>query len=213
MHTIYIVPDSKIQKILDWLSPLNMYQKQQDTLSRRHGTTGSWLLNDSLFRDRIDSDDSHRTLWCPGDRKCCSCSVYFNTNRYPSGDWEDCHHVCTVWREPLLFYTCSWNHRSVVIDYLINNNADKVTKIAYLYCDYKDQAAQTAPNLIACLARQIIGCPEALPQQLVEMHKELKHQKQRPSFDVLKKLLIALCNQYDRTLESKSKLATTERWL
>lgn len=76
MHTIHIVPDSMIQEVLDWLSPLNMYQKQQDTLSRRHGTTGSWLLNDSAFRDWIDSDDSQRTLWCPGDRKCSSCSVY-----------------------------------------------------------------------------------------------------------------------------------------
>ena len=123
----------------------------------------------------------------------------FNTNRLSSGDWEDCHHVYTVSSEQLLLYTCSWNHRSIVIDYLMNNNAGKDTKIVYLYCDYKDQAVQTAPNLIACLARQIIGCPKALPQQLEEMHKELEHQKRRPSFDELRKLLIALCNQYDRT--------------
>lgn len=53
MLTTYIVPDSKIQKILDWLSPLNMYQKQQDTLSRRQGTTGSWLWNDSVSRNGL----------------------------------------------------------------------------------------------------------------------------------------------------------------
>ena len=76
MHITHVVPDLKIQEILDWLSPLNMYQKQQDTLSRRHGTTGSWLLNDTVFRDWIDSDDSQRTLWCPGHRKCYLRSVY-----------------------------------------------------------------------------------------------------------------------------------------
>ena len=90
------------------------------------------------------------------------------------------------------------NHRSVVIDYLTNNYAGEDTKIIYLYCDYKDQAVQTAPNLIACLARQIIGYPKVLPQKLKEMHKELEHQKRWPSFDELRKLLIALCNQYDR---------------
>ena len=186
------------QEILDWLSPLNMYQKQQDTLSRRHGTTGSWLLNDATFRDWIDSDDSQRTLWCPGDRKCSSCSIHFNTHWFHSGDWEDCHHVCNNSRKHPLFRTCSLNHRSIVVDYLTNNYAGEDTKIVYLYCDYKDQAVQTAANLIACLVRQVIGYPKVLPQQLEEMHKELQHQKRRPSFDELRKLLIALCKEYDR---------------
>ena len=57
---------------------------------------------------------------------------------------------------------------------------------------------QTASNLLACLARQTIGYPKVLPQQLEEMHKELEHQKRRPSFDELRKLLVALCNQCDR---------------
>ena len=90
------------------------------------------------------------------------------------------------------------NHRSVVIDYLTNNNVGEDTKIVYLYCDYKDQAVQTAPNLIACLARQIIGCPKALPQQLEEMHKKLEYQRRRPSFDELKRFLIDLFKQYER---------------
>ncbi|KAM0802314.1 hypothetical protein BDR22DRAFT_803268, partial [Usnea florida] len=163
MHTIHIVPDSKIREKLDWLSPLNMYQKQQDTLSRRHGTTGSWLLNDSVFQNWIGSDESHRTLWCPGDPGTGKTVI-----------------------------------TSVVIDYLTNYYAGEDTKIVYLYCDYKDQAVQTASSLIACLARQIVGHPKVLPQQLEEMHKELEHQKRRPSFDELRKLLVALCNQYDR---------------
>ena len=36
--------DTQIEAVLDWLSPLNIYQRQQDILSRRYGTTGSCLL-------------------------------------------------------------------------------------------------------------------------------------------------------------------------
>lgn len=63
------VVDSRIKEILDWLSPLTMYQKQHDILSRRHGNTGSWLLEDAVFQAWKESDCSQWTLWCPGNRK------------------------------------------------------------------------------------------------------------------------------------------------
>ena len=66
----HVVADSRDEMILDWLSPLNMEQKQQDTISKREGTTGSWLLEEPDFRKWIDDDSSPRTLWCPGDREC-----------------------------------------------------------------------------------------------------------------------------------------------
>lgn len=59
--------DSQVEAILDWLSPLNMYQKQQDILSRRHGDTGAWLLSNDAFQRWVNSEGSDRTLWCPGD--------------------------------------------------------------------------------------------------------------------------------------------------
>lgn len=90
------------------------------------------------------------------------------------------------------------DYRSVIIDHLLNNYASEDTKFAFLYCHYKDQAAQTASNLIACLDRQIIGRPQELPQQLAALHKELQQQNRRPSFKELKRLLVALCNQYTR---------------
>lgn len=87
-------------------------------------------------------------------------------------------------------------YRSVIIDHLLNNYASEDTKVAFVYCDDKDLAAQTASSLIACLARQIIGRPQELPQQLAALHKELQQQNRRPSFKELKRLLVALCNQY-----------------
>ena len=71
-----------------------------------------------------------------------------------------------------MFSMCLPNHGSVVIDRLLNNYASEKTKVPYVYCDYKDQAAQTASNLISCLARQMLGHPRTLLQQADEIKKE-----------------------------------------
>ena len=91
------------------------------------------------------------------------------------------------------------NYRSVVVDYLLNNYADKDTAVAYVYCNYKDQAAQKASDLIACLARQIIGHSKALPQELMTLQNDLEQQNRRPSLNELKGLLKSLSSHYKRT--------------
>ena len=78
-------PDSEFVAILDWLSPLNMYQRQQDTLSRRHGSTGSWLLSTEAFQNWVHSEGSNRTLWCPGDRLYSMFSNSILLNIVPAG--------------------------------------------------------------------------------------------------------------------------------
>ena len=123
----------------------------------------------------------------------------FLANLCISGLRQDCHHVRII---SALHEVCdagSRHGRSVVIDYLLNNFANQDTKVVYIYCNYKDQAAQTASNLIACLARQIIGRPKALPQEVITLHEELQQQKRRPSSDELKRLLIAMCNKHKQT--------------
>ena len=132
---------TQVEAVLDWLSPLNMYQKQQDTLSRRHGSTGSWLLEEPNFRKWVNSESSNRTLWCPGDPGTGKTVI-----------------------------------TSIVVDHLVKTIVSDRVRIAYVYCDYKDQAVQSASNLIACLARQLIGIPLKLPQQLEKLHKELEQQ-------------------------------------
>lgn len=68
-----------------------------------------------------------------------------------------------------------------------------------MYCDYKDQAMQTCANLLACLARQLIGRPKNLPLQLEKLHQELEQQRRRPNLEELKRLLVASCNERERT--------------
>ena len=55
---------------------------------------------------------------------------------------------------------CSRIRSSVVIKHLLEKEDSRV---AYIYCDYKDQAAQTASNLVACLVRQLTGRAKPLP--------------------------------------------------
>jgi hypothetical protein len=45
-----------------------MYDKQHDIYSRRQENTGEWLLEEKAFVDWLETDDSHPTLWCPGNR-------------------------------------------------------------------------------------------------------------------------------------------------
>ena len=97
------IADSRVKAVLDWLSPLNMYQKQQDTLSRRHGITSSWLLVDPIFKAWIDSESSQQSLWCPGNRKHSTYFRYLLTHSLHSGNWQDCHHVCIDPRQHHLF--------------------------------------------------------------------------------------------------------------
>lgn len=53
-------------KLLDWLSPITMHDKQQDTFSRRQKGTGEWLLEAPVFLDWLENGGSDPILWCHG---------------------------------------------------------------------------------------------------------------------------------------------------
>ncbi|KAI9888557.1 MAG: hypothetical protein M1814_006827 [Vezdaea aestivalis] len=52
--------------VLDWLSPLDMHQKQLDILAKRDGNSGQWLLEHADFLEWA-ANDRGSVLWCPGD--------------------------------------------------------------------------------------------------------------------------------------------------
>ena len=58
--------DQLSRQIVNWLTPLNFWLKQDDTFERRQEGTGEWLLNDLAFQEWIKGDT--KVLWCPGDR-------------------------------------------------------------------------------------------------------------------------------------------------
>ncbi|PVH69802.1 hypothetical protein DL98DRAFT_379827, partial [Cadophora sp. DSE1049] len=50
--------------IVDWLSPLNFFAVQNDTLRRRQDGTGEWLFETPEFKAWLAGTD--RILWCSG---------------------------------------------------------------------------------------------------------------------------------------------------
>jgi hypothetical protein len=60
--------DEKNEKILNWLSPSNVQDKQNDVFNLHHADTGQWLVRSQEFRQWLDGNSS--VLWCCGDRKC-----------------------------------------------------------------------------------------------------------------------------------------------
>ncbi|KAI9796740.1 MAG: Ankyrin repeat domain-containing protein 44 [Piccolia ochrophora] len=57
--------EQKISKILEWLSSVDVHQKQTDVSSRRQENAGQWLLKTDLFVQWLERS-SPSALWCPG---------------------------------------------------------------------------------------------------------------------------------------------------
>ncbi|KAG9023570.1 hypothetical protein FS842_005694 [Serendipita sp. 407] len=51
-------------KILDWLSPINFFARQNEIFSTRQPDTGTWLLESSEFQKWKAGEEE--TLWCVG---------------------------------------------------------------------------------------------------------------------------------------------------
>jgi len=59
-----IAPDKQLQELIKWLSPLNFNEQQDAAFGKRTGSTGTWILQSSEFKDWMDHKS--RVLWCPG---------------------------------------------------------------------------------------------------------------------------------------------------
>lgn len=56
--------DQESQAIIDWLSPLNFFITQKDTLRRRQDGTGEWLFEAPEFKAWLSGTE--KILWCSG---------------------------------------------------------------------------------------------------------------------------------------------------
>ncbi|KAF7347221.1 Ankyrin repeat-containing protein [Mycena venus] len=70
---------AKREKIIEWMSPLNFFQRQADIFSTLQPGTGEWLLADSRFQDWLSGFG--KILWCrgmPGSGKTVLASLVIN---------------------------------------------------------------------------------------------------------------------------------------
>jgi len=65
--------DEESQNILGWLSQLNFWKKQNDTLSRREAGTCQWIFREPAFNEWLDG--TQRILWCSGMRMYSSVQI------------------------------------------------------------------------------------------------------------------------------------------
>jgi hypothetical protein len=74
-----ILQTQQDRQIVNWLSDLNFWAKQDDTFERHEEGTGQWMLDDPQFQSWINGDTA--VLWCPGDRIPLACSPLTHFSR------------------------------------------------------------------------------------------------------------------------------------
>ncbi|KAF7319178.1 ANK-REP-REGION domain-containing protein [Mycena chlorophos] len=56
--------DAERDKILEWISPINFFIRQQEISRGRQENTGGWLIDHPTFNTwKVESG---KLLWCPG---------------------------------------------------------------------------------------------------------------------------------------------------
>lgn len=59
-------PESKSQKLVGWLKPLEYNVKHEISSRQRQKDTGTWLFDDRLYRQWEEADEDGSQLWLHG---------------------------------------------------------------------------------------------------------------------------------------------------
>ncbi|KAJ7249844.1 ankyrin repeat domain-containing protein [Mycena rebaudengoi] len=84
-----LINGAEREKIIEWVSPLNFFSRNEDIFRARQNGTGMWLLDDIQFKDWVLSPGG--TLWCygmPGAGKTVLSSIIteFLRSQFPNGN-------------------------------------------------------------------------------------------------------------------------------
>jgi hypothetical protein len=70
--------------------------------------------------------------------------------------------------------------------------------LAYIYCDYRDQAQQTAGNIIGAIARQLLRQLPNLPEEIATILKKSCNKKEPPELVQKTEVLSIICKLFHR---------------
>ncbi|KAF3174027.1 hypothetical protein TWF751_005167 [Orbilia oligospora] len=89
---------------------------------------------------------------------------------------------------------------SLVIDHItaLSNGPVLNVGIAFIYCDYRDQALQTPINLAASLLGQLLSIPSSLPQEVIEIYQKKYRKNNLFEQGDIDAMLLHACQQFDR---------------
>ncbi|KAJ7226393.1 ankyrin repeat domain-containing protein [Mycena rebaudengoi] len=151
------------KRIIDWLSPLNFFQRHEDIFSARQEGTGTWLFEKTQFKDWIASAGG--VLWghgMPGAGKTVLSSIAVDhlRTRFSVGSIGVAsaylNHKETKAQSPANILAGLW--RQIVFQKPIS--ADSPAQKLYL----KHQEQNTRPSadeVYTVLCSAVVGCPKA----------------------------------------------------
>ncbi|KAJ6588882.1 ankyrin repeat-containing domain protein [Mycena capillaripes] len=158
-------------KIIEWISPINSFQRQADIFHTLHPGTGQWLLKDKMFKSWQDS--SGQTLWCRGilngliagaGKTVLTCVFYASR-----------HELLT-----------NKKYRSLVIHHL--ESQEKKIGVAWAYLNHKETETQTPVNILASLLKQLTFGLNIVPAAIQELYQYHHNRQTRPHADELLKI-------------------------
>ena len=83
------------------------------------------------------------------------------------------------------------------IDELLTTRANINTGVAYIFCNYKQQAEQTAVNLISSLVRQLAAQKPSTLKDIESLHNHHSTRKTRPALSEVSKALQSVVSSFD----------------
>ncbi|KAJ7735413.1 ankyrin repeat-containing domain protein [Mycena maculata] len=178
VHVLNLNTEQEHKQILDWITPLNFFQRQADIFSAWQPGTGGWLLSDPHFKDW--ESGSNTILWCRGIRTSFSPTfIHIFNPKWTAGDGK------TVLS-------------SVVVNYLRDQFQTGTTGIACIYLNHKEAETQTPENLLASLWKQLV-VDKPLPPMVHNLYKHHHTRGTKPSLDEVSRILQSDMAQYSRS--------------
>lgn len=189
------------EAIIDWLSPLDFWTKQDDIFNRHQEGTGQWLLYSDEFRNWLSGTGN--TLWCPGIRMFILLITW--KLRVTNWSWVAGAGKTVLAYELILNIavelrlTRACGNRSIVVDHLHEKFKDETdVGIACIYCNYKEKNMQTPVNLIAGVWSQLIQQHEPLSNDVQDLYKSHSRHNTRPTLGEVSKILKSDTGRYSR---------------
>ena len=88
---------------------------------------------------------------------------------------------------------------AVAIEYLCRAASSNSVGVAYLFCSYKSQFDQSAPNLFAAILKQLVRGRADLAGPVRNMYDHHFKRSSKPSLDELTQALKTVCSGYSST--------------
>ncbi|KAJ7589303.1 Pfs, NACHT and ankyrin domain protein [Mycena floridula] len=173
-HVIDAETTKKHQEFLEWISKLDFQATQKETFAKHAAGTGDWFLKQQKFMDW--KDGKTKFLWCPGIHEW---SVILQPHQSITYAFSWC------WQDNPLF------HSSIIVEHLRSAILQPKIAVICIYCDYRQQEAQTPIQLLGSVLKQLAQQHPVLSDHLLALHKKYPSQGDHPSIDELFKALQA----------------------